>query len=79
MPSEVTIAATTGPLCGQEFAFDERTTCIVGRLEDCDLRIPLSESEKRTVSRHHCILDINPPDCPDPRFRQLERNVGQRP
>ena len=62
MPSKITLAATTGPLAGQKFTFDERTTCIIGRLKDCDVHIPLSESEKRTVSRHHCILDINPPD-----------------
>jgi hypothetical protein len=43
------------------FTFEERTTCILGRADDCEPRIPDDEAH-HTVSRHHCLLDINPPD-----------------
>ena len=45
----------------QEFVFDERSTCLIGRGEDCSPRLPNDENH-RSVSRHHCMLDINPPD-----------------
>ena len=50
-----------GQTAGQEFIFDEPTTCIVGRSEDCQPQIP-DDEEHRQISRHHCLLDINPPD-----------------
>lgn len=42
--------------------FEERTTCVLGRADDCEPRVPNDEAH-RTVSRHHCLLDINPPDA----------------
>ena len=44
-----------------EFVFDERSTCLIGRGEDCSPRLP-NDEHHRSVSRHHCMLDINPPD-----------------
>ncbi|HET9168464.1 MAG TPA: protein kinase [Actinospica sp.] len=44
-----------------EFTFDERSTCLIGRGEDCSPRLP-NDEHHRSVSRHHCMLDINPPD-----------------
>jgi hypothetical protein len=44
-----------------EFVFDERSTCLIGRGEDCSPRLP-DDAHHRSVSRHHCMLDINPPD-----------------
>jgi len=61
MPPKIVFEITEGPLAGQQHTFDERTTCILGRMPDCNLRLP-SDQDHRTVSRHHCILDINPPD-----------------
>ena len=62
MPAKVTLTAITGPLDGKKFSFDERTTCIVGRAPDCNIYIRIPDGQKPTVSRHHCLLDINPPD-----------------
>jgi pSer/pThr/pTyr-binding forkhead associated (FHA) protein len=58
MPPKVTLKAVLGKMSGEEYAFDERTTCIIGRDVDCGIRLPENDP---TVSRHHCMLDINPP------------------
>jgi serine/threonine-protein kinase len=60
MPAKVTLTIIQGKHQGKELAFDERTTCLVGRGEDCQLQLP-SDDDHRLVSRHHCLLDINPP------------------
>lgn len=57
----VTVAVLHGPLRGRTFAFHEHTTCVVGRADDCTLRLPEDE-EYSGISRHHCLLDIDPPD-----------------
>jgi eukaryotic-like serine/threonine-protein kinase len=61
MSSKVTLTITAGNLQGQEFTFDTRTTCIIGRAKDCYPKIP-DDDNHRTISRYHCLLDINPPD-----------------
>ncbi len=61
MPATVTLTIIRGPLKGASFIFDERTTSILGRAADCSPRLP-DDDDHRTVSRHHCLLDINPPD-----------------
>ena len=61
MTSKVTLTITAGNLKGQEFIFDTRTTCIIGRAKDCYPKIP-DDEKHRTISRYHCLLDINPPD-----------------
>ena len=61
MSSKVTLTITEGNLKGQKFTFDTRTTRIIGRATDCDPQIPDDENH-RTISRYHCLLDINPPD-----------------
>ena len=61
MPARVTLMVTRGENLGEEFVFEERTTCILGRAPDCRPRILIRENP-RLVSRHHCLLDINPPD-----------------
>ena len=61
MSSKVTLTITCGNLKGQEFIFDTRTTCIIGRAKDCYPKIP-DDEKHRTISRYHCLLDINPPD-----------------
>ncbi|HEY2252207.1 MAG TPA: protein kinase [Planctomycetaceae bacterium] len=83
MPSRITLTITEGKLKGQEFVFGERTTCIVGRARDCVLKLP-SNDEHRVISRHHCLLDINPPDIRVRDFGSLNgtyvngRKIGQR-
>jgi hypothetical protein len=61
MPARVTLTVTRGPLTGKAFVFDERSTCYVGRHPECQIRVPDDEAH-RMISRHHCLLDINPPD-----------------
>jgi serine/threonine-protein kinase len=56
----VQLKVVRGPLTGQLHIFSERTTCLIGRASDCNLRLP-DDADHRTVSRHHCLLDINPP------------------
>ncbi|MGB3265366.1 MAG: protein kinase [Microcoleus sp.] len=61
MTSKVTLTIVAGNLKGQVFTFDTRTTCIIGRAKDCYPNIP-DDEKHRTISRYHCLLDINPPD-----------------
>ncbi len=83
MQSTITLTITQGQLSGKQYIFDTRTTCIIGRNDDCNLSIP-DEVDKR-VSRYHCLLDINPPEI---RIRDLgslngtyinNQKIGQRP
>ncbi|MFI5914259.1 protein kinase [Dactylosporangium sp. NPDC051541] len=59
--ASVILTVTHGPLDGRSFRFDERTTAFLGRARDCNPQLP-DDDDHRTVSRHHCLLDINPPD-----------------
>jgi len=60
MTARVTLEVVRGLIKGKKFVFEDRATCIMGRAKDCDPQIP-SPKGKATVSRHHCLLDINPP------------------
>lgn len=55
----ITLTITEGVLKGNRINFDERMTCIIGRSRSCNLVIPKEADNK--VSRHHCFLDVNPP------------------
>lgn len=83
MPGKVTLTVTKGKLAGEEFVFDERTTCIIGRAQDCALQVP-DDKYHKTISRHHCLLDINPPDIRVRDFGSLNgtfvngERIGQR-
>jgi eukaryotic-like serine/threonine-protein kinase len=60
-PTKVILTITTGKLKGKQFTFDSRTICIIGRARNCNIQIP-NDRYHSTVSRYHCLLDINPPD-----------------
>ncbi|BAZ29840.1 serine/threonine kinase [Cylindrospermum sp. NIES-4074] len=60
MSSKVTLTITQGKLPGRQYTFDSRTTCILGRSADCYPQLP-DDEEHLTISRYHCLLDINPP------------------
>jgi serine/threonine-protein kinase len=83
MPARVTLTITAGPCAGQQFVFDERGVSILGRASDCHPRV--RERERRRVSRHHCLLDVNPPDARVRDFGSLNgtfvngQKIGQRP
>jgi pSer/pThr/pTyr-binding forkhead associated (FHA) protein len=61
MSAHVTLIAVEGPLVGRQFVFEDPAACVVGRAADCELRLP-DDDCNRTVSRHHCLLKIDPPD-----------------
>ncbi|WP_326764480.1 serine/threonine-protein kinase [Streptomyces sp. NBC_01591] len=82
-PPTVTLTLVEGRLDRTEYVFDERTTAVLGRARDCTLKLP-NDEHHRTVSRHHCLLDINPPDIRIRDFGSLngtfvnDRKIGQR-
>ena len=61
MPAKVTLKVIEGHLTNEEFEFGECSTCIMGRAKDCMPKLP-DDKAHRQISRHHCLLDINPPD-----------------
>ena len=83
MPTKISLKVTQGALSGQEFVFDDTASCILGRATDCSPQLPTDEAHK-TVSRHHCLLDINPPDIRVRDFGSLNgtyingKKIGQR-
>ncbi len=60
MPAKVILTVIAGNLQGRKFEFDTRTTCIIGRAKDCYPQLP-NDQAHLTISRYHCLLDINPP------------------
>jgi eukaryotic-like serine/threonine-protein kinase len=72
MPALVTFTIIQGPLVGREFVFDERTTTLIGKENDCQIRFP-KDRDHQAISRHHCLLDVNPPDV---RIRDLASRNG---
>ena len=58
--AKVILTFISGSIKGREFVFEKRTTRIIGRAKDCNFILP-DDKEHRTISRYHCLLDINPP------------------
>lgn len=83
MPARITLQVIKGQLEQKEFVFDERMTCIIGRSQDCRPRLPNDELHRK-ISRHHCLIDINPPDARIRDFGSLNgtyvngEKIGQR-
>lgn len=82
MSPKVTLTITQGKFSGKQYIFESRSTCIIGRNHDCNLQ--LANEIDMTISRYHCLLDINPPDI---RLRDLgslngtfvnSEKIGQR-
>jgi hypothetical protein len=65
MPAVVTLEVTEGPLQGQVFRFDQHDTFLFGRAPGCHA---LLSPDDTTASRHHFLLEVNPPDA---RLRDL--------
>ena len=68
----VTLTCTDGGLRGKKFRFDQPTLCTIGRSRDCCLQLP-SDWAHMTVSRRHCLLEIEPPAV---RVRDLSSTNG---
>ncbi len=71
MPARVILEVCSGPIEGKSFRFDRHDTFLFGRGRDCHARIP----KDPLVSRHHFILEANPPDV---RIRDLGSRNGTR-
>jgi eukaryotic-like serine/threonine-protein kinase len=61
MTAKVILTVTQGINVGSEHACDSRDTYIMGRHKDCNLKLP-DDEQHDTISRYHCLLDVNPPD-----------------
>lgn len=55
----VTLRVIAGPQTGRFFTFDQHETFMIGRSEDAQFCLP----HDRFFSRHHCLLEIAPPQC----------------
>ncbi|MGB7070328.1 MAG: FHA domain-containing serine/threonine-protein kinase [Pyrinomonadaceae bacterium] len=55
----VTLHVAAGPQIGRVFTFEQHETFMIGRSEDAHFCLP----HDRFFSRHHCILEIAPPQC----------------
>jgi pSer/pThr/pTyr-binding forkhead associated (FHA) protein len=84
MAAKITLTVEQDPFLEPEFIFTKPTRCVIGRADDCAIRVP-TDIGHVDISRHHCLLDINPPGV---RIRDLgSRNgtfvngekIGQRP
>jgi hypothetical protein len=60
MPPRVILRIIKGEGQGKELIFDQRTTSVVGRATDCSVVLS-GLGKDRSVSRHHCLLHIDPP------------------
>jgi eukaryotic-like serine/threonine-protein kinase len=56
---QVNLRVLAGPYKGRVFAFNQHDTFLIGRTDDAHLCLP----DDRFFSRHHCLLEINPPRC----------------
>jgi tRNA A-37 threonylcarbamoyl transferase component Bud32 len=56
---KVKLQVTGGPIKGRRFEFDTHDTFLFGRGKDCHARLP----KDGYVSRHHFILEVNPPEA----------------
>ena len=57
MSAKVQLKISQGKDVGKIFAFTEHDTFVFGRMDDCHACIP----DDTQVSRHHFILEVNPP------------------
>ena len=79
MPTKVTLNVTKGEAAGKTFTTTENTRVLVGRQDDCNLVVP-----EKTVSRYHCMLEIEPPKVRVQDFGSLNgtylngEKIGQR-
>jgi len=69
MRAKVILEVLSGPIEGKVFVFENHDTFLFGRRRDCHAQIP----KDGYVSRHHFILEVNPPDA---RIRDLGSRNG---
>jgi pSer/pThr/pTyr-binding forkhead associated (FHA) protein len=57
---QVVLSVINGDLRGRAYVFERPLRCVVGRSKDCELSLAKT-ADFAGVSRHHCLLEINPP------------------
>ncbi len=57
MSAKVTLKIVKGKDSGKIYLFEENDSLILGREEDCNVKLP-----EGSVSRYHCLMEINPPN-----------------
>jgi pSer/pThr/pTyr-binding forkhead associated (FHA) protein len=60
MSATITLTVCEGKLKGKEFTFQKPGKRLLGRADGCDVRLP-GDWEYMTISRLHCLLEVNPP------------------
>ncbi|MGK7944685.1 MAG: protein kinase [Microcystaceae cyanobacterium] len=81
--NKIILRIIEGKLIGTQFEFTDRTGCIMGRHPYCHPRLP-DDQDHNTISRYHCLLDINPPNIRVRDFGSRNgtyvngRKIGQR-
>ncbi len=80
---EIQITINRGGKAGKQYIFKDRTVCVIGRAPDCNILLP-DDDQHSTISRYHCLLDINPPEICIRDFGSLNgtfvnhNKIGQR-
>jgi pSer/pThr/pTyr-binding forkhead associated (FHA) protein len=81
MATHIILTGVAGACAGEKFEFTSPGYCVIGRAPGCSLRLPLDP----TVSRHHCLLEMDGPVLGVRDLGSLNGtfvngfNVGQRP
>lgn len=56
MPTKVKLTVSKGQKQGETYIFDQIDSLVIGRKDDCSIVLP-----EKTVSRYHCVINVNPP------------------
>lgn len=76
MPTIITLEVLAGAWSGKEFRYNEHDTLVFWRAADCHIQMPADEM---TASRHHFLLDANPPEeVARRRFQEVKLNDSDR-
>lgn len=84
MSGKIHLRVVAGELEGHVYSFDRRTTCIVGRATDANIRLP-DHPDRMLLSRYHCLFDIGYPRVTVRDLGSLngtfvnDQKIGQRP
>jgi pSer/pThr/pTyr-binding forkhead associated (FHA) protein len=57
---QVVLSVINGDLRGRAYVFERPLRCVIGRSKDCEISLAKA-ADFAGVSRHHCLLEINPP------------------
>jgi pSer/pThr/pTyr-binding forkhead associated (FHA) protein len=59
---QVVLTVLNGDLRGRAYVFEKPMRCVIGRSRDCEISLA-STADFAGISRHHCALEINPPQA----------------